>query len=85
MSFLKRSTSIIRPISSRLGLVTLGFSYFDLTLCNSLQAWLTYFWRRAKAHGIEEKIANERLKFWISRSGQSPNSHDAVDGKICKT
>lgn len=43
------------------------------------EAWLTYFWRRAKAHGIEEKIANERLKFWISRSGQSPNSHDAVD------
>ncbi|KAK9276586.1 hypothetical protein L1049_006121 [Liquidambar formosana] len=43
------------------------------------EAWLTYFWRRAKAHGIEEDIAKERLKFWISRSGQSPTSHDAVD------
>ncbi|KAL4638495.1 hypothetical protein ACB092_03G150700 [Castanea dentata] len=43
------------------------------------EAWLTYFWRRAKAHGIEESIAKERLQFWISRSGHSPTSHDAVD------
>ncbi|KAK6139131.1 hypothetical protein DH2020_027125 [Rehmannia glutinosa] len=43
------------------------------------EAWLTYFWRRAKAYCIEEEIANKRLKFWISRSGQSPTSHDAVD------
>ncbi|EYU37358.1 hypothetical protein MIMGU_mgv1a004629mg [Erythranthe guttata] len=43
------------------------------------EAWLMYFWRRAKAYGIEEEIANERLKFWIGRSGQSPTSHDAVD------
>nr|DAD30437.1 TPA_asm: hypothetical protein HUJ06_009288 [Nelumbo nucifera] len=43
------------------------------------EAWLTYFWRRAKAHGVEEDIAEERLRFWISRSGQSPTSHDAVD------
>ncbi|XP_057969891.1 coiled-coil domain-containing protein SCD2 isoform X2 [Malania oleifera] len=43
------------------------------------QAWLTYFWRRAKVHGVEEDIAEERLQFWISRSGQSPTSHDAVD------
>lgn len=44
------------------------------------QAWLTYFWRRAKFHGVEEDIAEDRLQFWISRSGQSPTSHDAVDG-----
>lgn len=43
------------------------------------EAWLTYFWRRAKAHGIEEDIADERLQFWISRSRHSPTSHDAVD------
>nr|GLL43976.1 coiled-coil domain-containing protein SCD2 [Ipomoea trifida] len=43
------------------------------------EAWLTYFWRRAKALGIEEEIANKRLQFWISRSAQSPTSHDAVD------
>ncbi|KAJ0969254.1 hypothetical protein J5N97_022131 [Dioscorea zingiberensis] len=43
------------------------------------QAWLTYFWRRAKVHGVEEDIAEDRLRFWISRSGQSPTSHDAVD------
>ncbi|XP_028801750.1 coiled-coil domain-containing protein SCD2 isoform X2 [Neltuma alba] len=43
------------------------------------EAWLTYFWRRAKAHNIEEGIANERLQFWISRSRHSPTSHDAVD------
>ncbi|CAJ1977830.1 unnamed protein product [Sphenostylis stenocarpa] len=43
------------------------------------EAWLTYFWRRAKVHGIEEDIAKERLQFWIGRSGHSPTSHDAVD------
>ncbi|XWS47755.1 hypothetical protein CRYUN_Cryun13aG0011900 [Craigia yunnanensis] len=43
------------------------------------EAWLTYFWRRAKVHDIEEDIAEERLQFWISRSGQTPTSHDAVD------
>ncbi|XP_062156063.1 coiled-coil domain-containing protein SCD2 [Alnus glutinosa] len=43
------------------------------------EAWLTYFWRRAKAHRIEEDIAKERLQFWINRSGNSPTSHDAVD------
>ncbi|KAL3500965.1 hypothetical protein ACH5RR_035414 [Cinchona calisaya] len=43
------------------------------------EAWLTYFWRRAKVHGIEEEIANKRVQFWISRSAHSPTSHDAVD------
>ncbi|XP_039011784.1 coiled-coil domain-containing protein SCD2-like [Hibiscus syriacus] len=43
------------------------------------EAWLTYFWRRAKVHGIEEDIAEDRLQFWVSRSGQTPTSHDAVD------
>lgn len=47
-----------------------------------MQAWLTYFWRRALVHGVEEDIAEERVQFWISRSGQSPTSHDAVDGKL---
>ncbi|XP_041012263.1 coiled-coil domain-containing protein SCD2-like isoform X2 [Juglans microcarpa x Juglans regia] len=42
------------------------------------EAWLTYFWRRAKAHGIED-IAKDRLQFWINRSGHSPTSHDAFD------
>ncbi|XP_071926874.1 coiled-coil domain-containing protein SCD2 isoform X2 [Coffea arabica] len=43
------------------------------------EAWLTYFWRRAKSHGIEEEIANKRVQFWISRSVHSPTSHDVVD------
>ncbi|GAU38113.1 hypothetical protein TSUD_318000 [Trifolium subterraneum] len=46
------------------------------------EAWLTYFWRRALFHGVEEDIAEDRLQFWIARSGQSPTSHDAVDGKL---
>ncbi|CAA7405176.1 unnamed protein product [Spirodela intermedia] len=43
------------------------------------QAWLTYFWRRAKSHGVEEDIAEDRLQFWAARSNQAPNSHDVVD------
>lgn len=44
------------------------------------QAWLIYFWRRAKTHNVEEDIAEERLQMWIDRHGQQPTSHDAVDG-----
>ncbi|KAL5724470.1 hypothetical protein ACHQM5_007729 [Ranunculus cassubicifolius] len=43
------------------------------------ESWLMYFWRRAKAHGVEEDIAEERLQLWINRSAQTPTSHDAVD------
>jgi hypothetical protein len=43
------------------------------------QAWLIYFWRRAKTHGIEEDIADDRLQFWTGRNAQAPNSHDAID------
>lgn len=50
-----------------------------------VKAWLTYFWSRAKVQAIEEDIANKRLQFWISRSGQSPTSHDAVDGNYFLT
>ncbi|GJV32386.1 coiled-coil domain-containing protein SCD2 isoform X1 [Tanacetum coccineum] len=57
---------------------------FDLSLeeaedVSFKEAWLTYFWRRAKVHGVEEDIAEDRLHFWISRSATSPTSHDAVD------
>lgn len=45
------------------------------------QAWLAYFWRRAKNHAVEEDIAEERLQFWISHLGQSPTSHDVVDAE----
>ncbi|CAN0897559.1 Coiled-coil domain-containing protein SCD2 [Linum grandiflorum] len=43
------------------------------------QAWLTYFWRRAKDHGSESDLAEERLGFWLNRSGRSSSSQDAVD------
>ncbi|XP_048137680.1 coiled-coil domain-containing protein SCD2-like [Rhodamnia argentea] len=43
------------------------------------QAWLTYFWRRAVVHHVEEDIARERLQSWIGWSGQTPSPHDAVE------
>ncbi|KAG9457564.1 hypothetical protein H6P81_002072 [Aristolochia fimbriata] len=43
------------------------------------QAWLTYFWRRTKNHGLEQDIADERLQFWINQRSQTPTSHDVVD------
>ncbi|XXG82284.1 hypothetical protein AAC387_Pa10g0265 [Persea americana] len=43
------------------------------------QAWLIYFWRRAKNHAVELDIADDRLQFWINLSARSPTSHDAVD------
>ncbi|PWA76058.1 hypothetical protein CTI12_AA237080 [Artemisia annua] len=46
-----------------------------------LQAWLICYWRRVKNHGLEPDIVDERLQFWINQ-GDSPTSHDAVDGTI---
>ncbi|XP_004289339.1 PREDICTED: uncharacterized protein LOC101312871 [Fragaria vesca subsp. vesca] len=43
------------------------------------QAWLTYFWRRAKNHGLEADIVDDRLQFWMNRNTNPPTSHDAVD------
>ncbi|KAL0353906.1 UNVERIFIED_CONTAM: Coiled-coil domain-containing protein SCD2 [Sesamum angustifolium] len=43
------------------------------------QAWLTYFWRRAKNQGVEADVAEERLQFWINQGNKPPSSHDAVD------
>ncbi|XP_077219222.1 coiled-coil domain-containing protein SCD2-like isoform X2 [Tasmannia lanceolata] len=43
------------------------------------QAWLKYFWRRAKNHGLEQDIADERLQFWINQRSQSQTSQDLVD------
>lgn len=43
------------------------------------EAWLTYFWKRARDHRVEEDIAEERLQLWISRSGVSATLQDAVD------
>ncbi|KAJ3702017.1 hypothetical protein LUZ61_005722 [Rhynchospora tenuis] len=43
------------------------------------QAWLAYYWRRAKNHGIEEDIAEERLQFWVEQDNHSPISQDAVE------
>lgn len=43
------------------------------------QAWLMYFWRRARNHGLEPDIADERLRFWINHSARASSSHDAVD------
>ncbi|KAJ4752087.1 coiled-coil protein [Rhynchospora pubera] len=43
------------------------------------QAWLAYFWRRAKMHNLEQDIAEERLQFWIDCLGNQPNSQDAID------
>ncbi|KAL9253660.1 Coiled-coil domain-containing protein [Drosera capensis] len=45
------------------------------------QAWLTYFWRRAKNHELETDIAEERLQHWIDQGTRTPTSHDVVDAE----
>ncbi|KAM1526120.1 hypothetical protein ACFX10_010496 [Malus domestica] len=80
-----------RPSSKKTGLIDLKlpidgqFEAFELSKEESedvlfKQAWLAYFWRRAKNHGVEPDIADERLQFWINHNSKSPaTSHDAVD------
>ena len=47
----------------------------------TLQAWLAYFWRRAKNHGLEPDIADEHLAYWINHDTEEhATSQDAVDG-----
>ncbi|KAI5022213.1 hypothetical protein ZWY2020_058943 [Hordeum vulgare] len=43
------------------------------------QAWLTYFWRRAKNHDVEEDIADERLQFWIEQGNHPVTTSDVVE------
>ncbi|OQU77403.1 hypothetical protein SORBI_3009G042800 [Sorghum bicolor] len=43
------------------------------------QAWLTYFWRRAKNHNIEEDIADERLQFWIEQINHPVTTSDVIE------
>ncbi|CAN8260401.1 unnamed protein product [Cochlearia groenlandica] len=43
------------------------------------QAWLSYFWGRAKKHDIESDLADERLQYWINQGTRSATSQDAVD------
>ncbi|OVA09655.1 hypothetical protein BVC80_9101g190 [Macleaya cordata] len=75
-----RRPNLVRQSTSGFTKHLFRFELTVLMINNFLmQAWLTYFWRRAKTHGVEEDIADERLQFWISRSGQTPTSHDSVD------
>ena len=43
------------------------------------QAWLVYFWRRAKNNGVEADYADECIQLWISRTMHQPNLRDLVD------
>ncbi|KAJ9564843.1 hypothetical protein OSB04_000809, partial [Centaurea solstitialis] len=43
------------------------------------QAWLMYFWRRVKVHGLEPDIVDDRLQFWMNQGDHPPTSHDAVE------
>ncbi|VAH02618.1 unnamed protein product [Triticum turgidum subsp. durum] len=43
------------------------------------QAWLTYFWRRAKNHDVEEDIADDRLQFWIEQGNHPVTTSDVVE------
>ncbi|XP_010546642.1 PREDICTED: coiled-coil domain-containing protein SCD2-like isoform X2 [Tarenaya hassleriana] len=56
-----------------------GLSEEEMEDVRFKQAWLAYFWRRAKNHEIEPDIADERLQYWIFHSSRSSSSQDAVD------
>lgn len=43
------------------------------------QAWLLYFWSRAKWLGVEKEVAGERVLYWIQRRQQAPTFRDTVD------
>ena len=40
---------------------------------------MTYYWRRAKNHDIED-IADERLQFWIEQSKHPITTTDVIEG-----
>ncbi|KAF5453923.1 hypothetical protein F2P56_023634 [Juglans regia] len=82
----RRPSSLRYGVSEEVKLASEGqFEAFELSPeeCEEVlfkQAWLKYFWRRAKNHGLETDIADERLQFWINHNTNSSlTSHDAVD------
>ncbi|XP_038715241.1 coiled-coil domain-containing protein SCD2 isoform X2 [Tripterygium wilfordii] len=81
----RRPSSLKSTSSDEVKLPTEGqYEAFELSQDESedvcfKQAWLMYFWRRAKNHGVELDVAEERLQFWINHSSRSSTSHDAVD------
>ncbi|CAM6026903.1 unnamed protein product [Sphagnum balticum] len=68
--------------SRRVSFIQVGLSHLSAEEVEDVQfkqAWLIYFWRRAKNHDVEVDIADERLEFWVTRSNQQPTSQDVVD------
>jgi len=70
--------SVVREYVIAYGTHTEGCDEIPLHIWS--QAWLLYFWRRAKNHCLEEDIADDRVNFWINHSARAASSHDAVDG-----
>ncbi|XP_024021989.1 coiled-coil domain-containing protein SCD2 [Morus notabilis] len=85
MALSRRLNAIRSGLSDDLKLPIEGqFEAFELSKEESddvlfKQAWLTYFWRRAKNHGLEPDVSEERLEFWVNHNTKPPTSHDAVD------
>ncbi|KAG9150866.1 hypothetical protein Leryth_002993 [Lithospermum erythrorhizon] len=85
----RRAASSTSTVTDELRLPIEGKNYlegFELTEeeqedVTFKQAWLAYFWRRVKNHGLEPDIAEERLQYWIDRMTRLPISNDAVDAE----
>eukprot|EP00271_Cylindrocystis_brebissonii_P003431 TRINITY_DN143_c1_g1_i1.p1 TRINITY_DN143_c1_g1~~TRINITY_DN143_c1_g1_i1.p1 ORF type:complete len:368 (-),score=109.06 TRINITY_DN143_c1_g1_i1:1518-2621(-) len=45
------------------------------------QNWLVYYWRRAKMNAVEPDLADDRLRYWTSRTSHPPKTQDAVDAE----
>ncbi|XP_058096256.1 coiled-coil domain-containing protein SCD2-like [Magnolia sinica] len=80
MSNHNRAGSNMRFISAAPSLKLLELSDDEADDVHFKRAWLIFFWARAVIHGVENDIAEDRLQYWISRTGR-PTLQDAVTAR----
>ncbi|KAL3682282.1 hypothetical protein R1sor_000304 [Riccia sorocarpa] len=76
---LNSMTEIISAEADLQSTVAVEKALREMTSLRFKQAWLLYFWSRAKWMGLEKDLAEERVNYWMQRRLQSPTSPDTVD------
>ncbi|KAL8171269.1 hypothetical protein V2J09_023073 [Rumex salicifolius] len=82
LASLKIEDAVVFEMGQKRNVHTTSFSELSPEEVEEVQfklAWLVYFWRRAKRHGLEDDIADERLETWIQQTTHQTTPHLALD------
>ncbi|KAL2608027.1 hypothetical protein R1flu_026600 [Riccia fluitans] len=81
MASLRVEEAVLLAISDHRhpAMIRVGLSLEEIEDVRFKQAWLLYFWSRARWLGLEKDLAEERVLYWMQRRRQSPTFRDTVD------